>query len=1084
VTDSYLRYPHLVGDRLVCIADDDVWLAPATGGRAIRLTADRSPASRPRLSPDGDTVTWISRRAGMPEAFAMPVAGGEIRQLSYFGDERTGSIGFDPAGRLVVYTAAGQPLTDNRWAWAIDLTPEADPTPRRLPYGPVCDIAWAGSGAVLLNTGYYREPAYWKRYRGGAAGRFWLDADGRGEFTEFLSELPGTKTCPVAMGDRFAFLADFEGHGNVYSVDAAGADLRRHTDHQRYYARQLVGDGNRLVYQHAGQLWALSDLAPDSQPRRLDIELAGSRQGRAPVELAVGKHLGDYSVDDTGRASVVEIRGNVVWLTHRNGPARSLAAVAGVRHRLPVILGPETVATQSAAAQSVTVQTAGVAYVTSADGPDAVEIVTPDGTTRRFGSGEVGWILELVAAPDGSRLAIATHDCRLLMMSTADGALTELLTNPHGDVKHLSWSPDSAWLAFSAEERIQENSSIRLCEVASGAIVQLTQDRFADTDPVFSLDGKYLAFLSVRTFDPVYDAKVLDFSFLLACRPFLVPLAADTPSPFDPDPAGQPVGEQPGASPAPGEPPAVRIELADIAERVLPFPVRAGRYAGLRAVAGGFVWTDRPIAGDLGESRLPGTDIRPSLQRWDLARREQIELCPRLDDVRASRDGKRLLIRDSDKLRLVPADRAPSEGQPDAALEVDLGRIRLTVDPPAEWAQMLDETGRLMQQRYWIEDMGGVDWAAAAEKYRALLPAIATRDDLSDLLGELNGETGTSHAAEMASKPEVDPLLQPAFLGADLERDAGGRWLVSRVIRGDTSSRAARSPLSAPAVGVRAGDELVAVNGRPVGPAGPAPLLRGTADKPVELRTARDGQQRSVVLIPLPNELELRYLDWVASRRALVHAASDGRIGYLHLPDMMAAGWAAMHRDLDAEMSRDALIVDSRYNHGGNVAQLVLEKLSRSMLGWGMSRHHAPVSWPSNAPSGLMVSLANEWAGSDGDIFNVAFQELGLGPVIGRRTWGGMVGIDFRCQLVDGTRVIQPRCAFWFPTTGWGAENHGADPDQVVDTPPHAWAAGADPVLDAGVAHLLGELEGRGPQPRPDLADWPMLRPPELPPRP
>ena len=425
MTESYLRYPHLVGDRLVFIADDDVWLAPATGGRAIRLTADRCPASRPRLSPDGGTVTWISRRAGMPEAFAMPVAGGEIRQLSYFGDERTGSIGFDPAGRLVVFTAAGQPVTDDRWAWAIDLTPEADPTPRRLPYGPVCDIAWAGSGAVLVNTGSYREPAYWKRYRGGTAGRFWLDADGRGEFTEFLGELPGPKTCPVAVGDRFAFLADFEGHGNVYSVDAAGADLRRHTDHQRYYARHLVGDGNRLVYQHAGQLWVLSDLAPDSQPRRLDIELAGSRQGRAPVELAVGKHLGDYSVDDTGRASVVEIRGNVVWLTHRNGPARSLAAVAGVRHRLPVILGPETAAAEAAAAQP-----ARVAYVTSADGPDAVEIAAPDGTTRRFGSGEVGRVLELVAAPDGSRLAIATHDCRLLVMSTGGRCADRVADQP------------------------------------------------------------------------------------------------------------------------------------------------------------------------------------------------------------------------------------------------------------------------------------------------------------------------------------------------------------------------------------------------------------------------------------------------------------------------------------------------------------------------------------------------------------------------------------------------------------------------------------------------------------------------------
>jgi len=452
--------------------------------------------------------------------------------------------------------------------------------------------------------------------------------------------------------------------------------------------------------------------------------------------------------------------------------------------------------------------------------------------------------------------------------------------------------------------------------------------------------------------------------------------------------------------------------------------------------------------------------------------------------VRASRDGRRLVIRDQDKLRLVPSDRVPADNETEAAFEIDLGRVRLTVEPPAEWAQMLDETARLMREHYWSEQMGGIDWDAAVAKYRELLPAIASRDDLSDLLWEINGETGTSHAYEKPPEPDTDPLLRPAFLGADLDRDADGRWRVSRVIRGDNSSRAARSPLSAPSVGVQAGDELIAVNGRPVGPAGPAPLLRGTADKPVELRVARDGRPRSVVLIPLADEQELRYLDWVASRRALVHAASDGRIGYLHLPDMMSFGWAAFHRDLDVEMNRDALIVDTRDNSGGHVSELVIEKLSKSQLAWVTVRHARPVSWPSNAVRGPMVSLANEWAGSDGDIVNATFKALGLGPMIGRRTWGGVVGIDNRYQLVDGGRITQPRYAFWFRSVGWGVENHGVEPDQVVDSPPQAWAAGEDPVLDAGLAYLLGELARYQPVPPPDLADAPVLRPPELPPRP
>jgi len=1071
MTAAYLRFPHLAGDNLVFVADDDVWLAPAAGGAAHRLTADRVPVSRPRLSPDGDTVAWLSRRAGLPEVFAMPVTGGEPRQLSYFGSDRINVLGFDPAGRVVVSTAAGAELTSSRWAWAIDPRPDGDPAPVRLPYGPVAELAWSADGAVVVNTGLYREPAYWKRYRGGTAGRLWLDRSGSGEFVELLAELPGPKTSPVAVGDRIAFLADFEGHGNVYSVDLAGGDLRRHTDHERFYARQLTGDGSRLVYQHAGELWLLADLDPASQPRRLELSLAGARAGRQPVELAAGKHLGEYAVDRTGRASALEVRGSIVWLTHRDGPAPAIAATAGVRHRLPVLLGE---------ADPVSGRR-GVGYVTSAAGPDAIELLAPDGTIRQYGAGEIGRVLELAAAPDGSRLALACHDGRLLCLNTADGAITELARTPHGDIAGLSWSPDSTWLAFAEAQPTPGANSIRLCELATGDLVPVTRERFDDSEPVFSPDGKYLAFLSLRTFDPVYDAQVFDLSFAVGSRPFLVPLTADAPSPFDPEPAGRPAA--PAAAEPVEQPPAVRIDRDGLTERAVPFPVRAGRYAGLRAVAGGFLWQDKPIAGELGDSRQPDDDIRPSLQFWDLAKREQVELAAHLDDARPSGDGSRLLVRDKQALRLVPAGRPVEKDDPER-VEVDLDRIRLTVQPPAEWAQMFDETARLMRDHFWNPDLGGIDWDAEVDKYRPLLAAIATRDDLSDLLWEINGETGTSHCYEMPKPNPVEPALQPAYLGADLAPDPAGGWRVERVIAGDNSAREARSPLTAPAAGVRTGDRLTAVNGQPVGPYGPAPLLRGTAGKPVELRFERDGESRTVLVTPLADERELRYLDWVSSRRQAVHRAGDGRIGYLHVPDMMSAGWAAFHRDLQVEIGRDALIVDTRSNGGGHTSQLILEKLARTPVAWSVPRHRAMQGYPRNAPQGPMVSLCNEWAGSDGDIINASFKARGLGPVIGTRTWGGVVGIDSRYRLVDGTTVTQPRYAHWFQAYGWQVENYGVDPDVVVETPPQAWAAGADPVLQAGIDHLLAELRRRPAPARPDLASRPSLRAPALPPRP
>ncbi|UQX87730.1 PDZ domain-containing protein [Jatrophihabitans telluris] len=1106
---GYLRFPHLVGEQLVFAAADDVWLAPADGGVAARLTSDASPVLRPRLSADAQTLAWVSRRAGEPEVFTMPLSGGVPRQLSYFGHPGTTLHGFARDGRLVAMSAGLDAFRSRSWGWAFDLA-EEHPAPARLPYGPITGLAEADFGAVVVGTGYLRDPAHWKRYRGGTAGRLWLDATGSGEFAELLPDTVGPKTAPVWIGDRLAFLGDFEGHGNVYSVAADGTDLRRHTDHDQFYARQLTGDGTRLVYQHGGRLWRLDDLSADSQPRQLDVRLTGSRAGRARRAIEAARHVGQVSVDRTGRGSAIEVRGSIVWLPHRGGPARLIAHADGVRHREPAVLAAPTDAP------------AAVACVSDVGGDDAVEIISGDGHRRHFGTGQLGRVLELVASPDGRRLALATHDGRVLLVQLSDTGeqIIELASNPNGDSSGLAFSPDSAWLAFSSVQAEESLRSIRLVELSSGAVHEVTGPRFNDSDPVFSPDGKYLYFLSARTFDPVYDAHVFDLSFPLATRPYLVTLAATTPSPFEPELLGEAVtgggtatGEEiPGAdkensaanSAADAADAAdstdrtdrterVIVDLDGLADRIVPFPVAAGRLGNLKAARGGVIWTDTPVAGELGESRNPDDDIRPSVQRWDFLARKQIRLLERADSIAISSDGTRLVVRDKESIMVVPADHAPAESGDDT-IEVDTSRIRIEIDPPAEWRQMLDETARLMRDHFWVPDMAGVDWDREVDKYRPLLDLLGSRDDLSDLLWEVNGETGSSHAYENPPPPKPDPATRPAFLGADLFRDAEGRWRIERIIAGDSSARDARSPLQAPGVSAAVGDVVLAVNGVAVrrGSAGVGPLLLGTADKPVHLELAAavdgpggvDGPRRSVVVRPLASETQLRYLDWVASRRARVHAESGGRIGYVHVPDMVSTGWAAFHRDLVIEMARDALIVDTRDNNGGHTSQLVIEKLARKVLGWDTSRHRAAEAYPGLAPRGPLLSLANEWSGSDGDIVNAAFQALELGPVIGRRTWGGVIGIDGRYTLVDGTSVTQPRFSFWFERFGWGVENYGVDPDQVVEFPPQDWVAGADPQLQAGIAHLLAELAGRPPAPRPDLAARPSRRAPQLPPRP
>jgi tricorn protease len=1065
---GYLRYPHIHGDLLVFAAEDDIWLAPAAGGRAWRLSADSAPVSFPRFSRDGTLVAWTSWRDGNPEVYTADTEGSAASRLSYWGDDWTRVAGWTAEGEVLAITAAGQPERQYSWAYAI---PVAGAPPRRLPFGPVNDVAIADAGTALLTGRTNREPAFWKRYRGGTRGRLWLATGGDPLFTRVLAGLDGQVACPMVVGGRLFFLSDHEGTGNVYSCGLDGGDVRRHTDHEGMYARNLSTDGRRVVYHVAGEIWVL-DSPEAAGPRRVEVSLGSAAPGRAPRLVTGCDHLGGLAVDLAGQASVVEVRGTVHWLAHRDGPARALHVDPGARARLPRLLG----------------DTGQAVWVTDASGADALQIaaLTGEGQSVVVAAGRVGSVTGLAASPDGSVVAVAARDGRLLVVDVASGEVSELAVSDDGDIEGLAWSPDSAWLAWS-QPALRPLARIRVARIADGTIIDVTDGRFADTSPAFTGDGLYLAFLSQRAFDPIYDAHTFDLSFPFGSRPYLVPLAATTPSPFGPVPDGRPLDG--GADPA--EQAAVTVDPAGLAERVVPIPVEEGRYRSLRAVRGGLVWLRTPVTGVLGEGGAgPDEDRpRPALQRFDLRKREVKELVAALDWFRVSGDGTRLVVRDRDELRVLPSARKADDAA--ETVTVDLSRARFEADPAALWRHAYAEAGRIMRRDFWTPDMSGIDWDGVLQEYRPLLDRVRGADDFADLLWEVLGELGTSHAYVIKAGqgyygpgPGASSIGQ---LGADISRDAAGRWLVDRVLPGESSDPRARSPLSAPGVAIAPGDELLAVDGRPVDPLrGPWPLLAGTAGKPVELTIRPGGSEgrRRVVVVPLRSERRLRYQDWVAGRRRLVRELGDGRLGYLHIPDMMGEGWAHFHRDLRTEMARDGLIFDVRGNSGGHTSQLVVEKLARRVIGWGLGRGLRPETYPGEARRGPLVTLADEFAGSDGDIVTAAIRLLGLGPVVGTRTWGGVIGIEGYQPLVDGTSITAPRYAFSFSSYGWGVENHGVDPDVEVQITPDDAAAGRDPQLETAVRIALDALDKQPPPAPPDPSAGPVKARPALPPRP
>ncbi|WP_430382683.1 S41 family peptidase [Streptomyces sp. P10-4] len=1097
---SYLRLPHLSGDLLCFVAEDDLWLAPLdTPGRAWRLTADRTKAGHPRFSPDGRRIAYTTWRSLVPEIHLVDVDGGPARQLTYWGSADTQVCGWTPDGDILAVASHGQPFSHFTWAYKVH--PDGDPG-GRLPWGPVADIQVAdvaGEHKTLLLTGTPpHEPASWKRYRGGAMGRLWLHGQ------RLLPDLEGHLACPLFVAGRIAFLSDHEGVGNLYSCAHDGTDLRRHTDHDAFYARHAAGDGERVVYQCAGDLWLVDDFSPGGVPRKLDIRLAGPRTGRRRYQVPAAQNIDGISVDETGRASAVVVRGSLYWLTHRDGPARTITDTPGVRVRLPEMLG----------------STGQIAYVTDAEGDDAVEIVhlpraTGGRAPRRPASGDLGRILEMASDPQGERLAVASHDGRLLLIDVREeeeqeereqqaeagaadtagadgprGTVTELIRSVNGPVRDLAFSPDGSWLAWSHPGIGRTLRQIKLARIKDRLIVDVTNGRFEDENPVFTRDGRYLAFLSWRGFDPVYDVHTGDLSFPLGCRPYLVPLSSATPSPFALNPEGRPAagGLDPLEDEETGEAGAVTVEVEGLANRVTPFPVIASKYSGLSPVAGGgLVWLRWPISGALGETFANPADTsgRPTLEYFNITKAKKSELVGHLDWFAVSGDGTRLVVVDEGDLRAVPSTEV---GDGDTTVWIDVRRILHEADPPAEWRQAYDEAGRLIRAYFWDPGMCGIDWDAVLDQYRPLVERVASPDEFADLLREVLGELGTSHAyVTAARRNEGPPHYQrwQGLLGANFVR-RDGRWTVKRILPGDSSDSKARSPLAG--TGIRDGAVLTHVDGRPVDPvAGPYPLLAGSGGTTVELTflpaEGDTAHARRVAVVPLIDERPLRYQDWVAKRREVVRELSGGKCGYLHIPDMGGSGWAQFNRDLRMEVSRPALIVDVRGNAGGHISELVIEKLTRTILGWDLTRDAQPVSYTSNAPRGPVVALADEATSSDGDMITAAFKLLKLGPVVGQRTWGGVVGMTGRHRLGDGTIITVPMNAAWFDAYGWSVENHGVAPDLEILRTPLDWAEGRHAQLADAVELALTLLETNPAAVPPDYSEVPDRSRPKLPPR-
>lgn len=1092
---GYYRSPALFGDDVTFVCEDDLWIVSVGGGIPRRLTSNLGPVSWPRVSPDGTQTAFIAREEGPSEVYIMPSLGGEAKRLTYqAGNAATAA--WSPDGEIVYSSNAHGPYAHVQELWTV--SPDGG-LPQKLPYGPAARIAYGPDGRVVLGRHAGRDPSWWKRYRGGTAGQLWIDADGDGVF-ERLNPVDANYAAPMWINGRVYFIADHEGFGNIYSCLPDGEDLRRHTDHETYYARSASHDENRIVYHAGGDLFIL-DL-DDGESRQIEIDYRSPFIQRQRKFVSASQYLHGHALHPDGHAVAVTARGKLFSMANWEGAV----AQHGERDSAPFAARRRLAEWLNDGKRIVAVSDAG--------GEEAVEIHAADGKSEpvRLDGLDIGRPNRLEVSPKKDQLLLTNNRFELLLIDLEEKTLTALDKSDYMNILGAAWSPDGRWIAYGFAAT-RQTASIKIVNVETGEARAVTHREFGDGSPGWDTDGKYLYFISNREFNPIYNQRHFGLTFLQSMRPYLLTLKADEAHPFVPQPrpldkkedkkkekdekekeaekkdaaaeendgdsdkkADEDSNQKEEKKKEEKKEKLIEIDFEGIERRAIAFPFPAGVYSQIDGIEGKALIMSRPS---------PGSGGGNELHSYEFKNQKKEVLVKGLDGFSLTRDRKTLTYRAGNRIRVVKAGAKPGDGGGTNRGDgwIDLNRVKPSVVPLHEWRQMYREAWRLQRDHFWTDDMSGVDWERVYERYLPMLERVGTRTEFADLMWEMQGELGTSHAYEMGGDYRSHPNYGQGFLGADFERAEDG-FAVRRIVEGDCWNDGSDSPLSRAGVNIQPGDVILSVAGLPAAAlSSPSEALVNLAGQETELVVrGEDGNERTVAVKPIGSEAGARYREWVVQNRRYVHERTDGQVGYVHIPDMGVRGYAEFHRAYLAELDFPALIVDVRHNRGGHVSQLLLEKLARKRIAYTQPRYGVARPYPGDSVLGPMAALTDENAGSDGDIFSHCFKLMGLGPLIGVRTWGGVIGISPKSRFVDSGHTTQPEYSFWFEDVEWGVENYGTDPDIEVPYAPHDYVAGRDPQMERGIEVILGLIEENPPR-APELQRRPRLPLPTLPPR-
>ena len=1050
-----LRFPDLHDDHVVFSYGGDLWMARDSGGTAWRLTSHPGKELFAKFSPDGSRIAFTGQYGGDEQVFVIPAAGGEPRQLTWY--PATGPLparwGYD--NQVYGWTPDGERILfrSQREAWGsstatLFTVAAAGGLPEALPMPVSGAGTFTEDGAAVFYSPLFRDFRTWKRYQGGWAQSLWL-FDLESNDARPLTDHPRTDRDPMWIDGMGYFVSDRDGKLNLYRVDPDSLAVEQLTFHDDWDVRWAsAGNDGRIVYELNGQL-RIFDTRSGSD-RGISIRVPDDGINRRVRAVNVADRITGARLSPTGQRVLFEARGNLFNTPVGDGIVRALTD-RSTAHDREAAWAPDG---------------RRIAFISDLSGEEELYIASSDGSEApgQLTSGNQTRFYRPVFSPDGEHIALSDKDGRILVVrADGDGELRVAGRDPGWRNRDYDWSPAGDYLAFS---QVQESGlrALYVYSVAEDETRQISDGLFSEYMPRFSADGEHLFFLGDREFAPQIARREWNYATNRMTGIFAFGLNRSAANPFAPEDAeekglhAEDRADDNDAEEDGSEDQRTLIDFDGLSRRVIRVPVDNANIGALSVVEGGllFVESDAFYYGR-------GPERPPRLRLFKFDDREVTDFPSglRLSDVSA--DGKRLLARRGDQWQVLEIAREGSD-----PTTVATSGLQATVDPVAEWATAFDEVWRRFRDHFYAENMHGYDWEALREAYRPWLEHVAHRSDLNYLMGEMIAELNVSHAYVSGGDEGLPERPRVALLGARFEID-GGRYRIARILEGQNDEPRYRSPLTEVGVDVMPGDYLIAINGRELRagdnvyrrlhlPAGQAVELTVSA-------SASGSDPRTIRVDPVSDETPLHYLAWVLDNRRRVSEASDGRVGYLHIPDMGANGIREFIKWFYGQLRKDGLVIDVRSNGGGNVSQMLIERLSRRPLALGYSRTMPYTStYPNQAFNGHLAALLDENSASDGDIFPWQFRNAGLGPLIGKTSWGGVVGITSHGPLIDGGSVNVPEFGFADVDGNYVIEGEGVVPDIEVDNDPASVIAGRDPQLERAIEEVMGKIETDPPR--------------------